>query len=169
MSFFKFSISDIEGIETDIETETAEINKRSEKALDFVGSEMIVNLQKHIHDDWYVMDKPYWYKRRTDNNSLGTPLGSDKNFTVSRNGLQLSFRYNPTGEHKNEMWNNKHKGDSLIWWVQEVKGNPFWDNFVDEQKNGGIISNFARAMSPTYLVTSENGNDVEFSNGESEV
>ena len=163
MSFFKFYVTGLETIDLDYLKETADIGRYSSSALQTVGAEMIENLQKHIQEDWYGAWKPpKVYERRTDDPSLGTPLGSKENMDASVSGMELDFTYEPNGEHKVAAWSGHRSGDGLInviqtnsGWTWKPKGagkRPFWNNFVDEEFNGQIMETFITAMSGQYKV-----------------
>ena len=184
MSFFKVTVSGLETIDEDFELESRKIEKAFPQALQYVGSEMIVSLQKHIFEDWYKpWGPPLIYIRRTDNNSLGTPLGSKENMDVFVDNDSLEFTYEPTGDHAVSDWNSV-SGDKLIEIIQTNSGwsypvgvdkigrtimpRPFWNFFVEEQANSGIIDAFIKGMSPFATVIPEGvGKDVVFDGGES--
>lgn len=162
-----------DGLDEELEKEIAKIESYIPMALEGVGSEMIWDLQEHIQQDWYEPWKPKEYRRRTVNPSLGTPLGSDKNINVSVKGKSLDFDYSPTGKHVVKAWHTRD-GDVLIESIQtgELWGNPpprpFWNNFVEEQKNEKIMQNFVNYFPKEYKVIAEGGEkDVDFDSGES--
>ena len=164
MSFFNVTISGLESIQEDVNAEIQTIWTKVPKALNNVGREMIVNLQKHIENEWYYGYSPKGYKRRTDDSSLGTPLGSADYMDYSANGGQFEFTYVPKGDHENSLWHTRD-GDDLTESIQtgELKGDPpprpFWNSFLFEQEQSGIINAFAEGMLPDYKVVSD-GNDV---------
>lgn len=164
MSFFNVTISGLESIQEDVNAEIQTIWTKVPKALNNVGREMIVNLQKHIENEWYYGFFPKTYKRRTDDSSLGTPLGSADYMDYSANGGRLEFTYVPKGDHENSEWHTRD-GDDLTESIQtgELKGDPpprpFWNSFLFEQEQSGIINAFAEGMLPDYKVVSD-GNDV---------
>jgi hypothetical protein len=159
-------IPEIIGLESDFETEIANINKHIPLALSSVGADMEDNLQKHLYYDWYLANTPKEYKRRTDNPKLGTPLGSEKNINYVAYGNNLLFTYTPTGEHEDEYWHTSD-GDELIINIQtgELVGTapprPFWNNFVEEQQQKLIVT-FAEAMRP-YNVIREKDEKIDLS------
>ena len=173
----------IEGLDEEIKDEIAKINKQIPIALNQVGSEMILDLQRHIHEDWYNPWKPTVYHRRTDDSSLGIPLGDDKNITayVDKFTKSLGFIYAPTGWHEEGRLHNgwyrrgdgiRRDGDELIESIQtgRLAGSPpprpFWNNFVEEQKNEKIMQTFTRGMLPYNLVL-EGEQDLQFDGNES--
>ena len=157
------------GLKEDLNKEYRSIKNQTNYALTEVGVELQSDLISAIKRDWYSKYTPAIYKRRTDNQSLGTPLGDESNFAethTSKSDQTLYFAYNPTGEHRNTKWNDR-SGDSLIEWIQReheykdeesgepylvIPARPFWNNFIDEQIDGGIMDKFIRAMSPVYNV-----------------
>lgn len=175
----------IEGLDEEIKDEIAKIEKDIPIALEGVGSGMIRDLQEHIQQDWYEPWQPKVYKRRTDNPSLGTPLGSDKNMSVyvDKFTKSLGFVYDPTGWHEIGILHNgwyppeegfRRDGNELIESIQtgRLEGGPpprpFWNNFVEEQKNEKIIENFINSFPKEYkVIADDNKNDLVFDSGES--
>lgn len=165
----------IKGLDEEIKDEIAKIEKDIPIALEGVGSGMIRDLQEHIQQDWYEPWQPKVYKRRTDNPSLGTPLGSIDNMSVSVKGKVLDFDYTPTGEYSGEGFVEERNGDELITALQTGKdlwGNPkprpFWNNFVEEQKNEKIMENFINSFPKEYkVIADDNKSDLVFDSGES--
>lgn len=153
--------TNVEGVREDINEEKKEIEISSLIALSEVGEDMKLCLQEHIHNDWYEKwGEPREYQRRTDDPSLGTPIGDISNMEsyVLKSGLR--FRYNPKGNHKNEKWSIQN-GDDLIRIIQDNLGwkwkptedtegrmimpRPFWDNFVEEEETRAL-SSFINAL-----------------------
>ncbi len=160
---------EIIGLKEDLEKEKKRLLSLSEKALKNVGAEMVFDLQNRIQKDWYEKwGDPKVYRRRTDNPSYGTPLGSEENMTYDKKRLgdevEFSFGYFPNGEHNNpptdEDWHSVD-GNDLIQIIQKNEGwqypvdedtqgrtimpRPFWDNFVEEQKTK-VVENFIKGM-----------------------
>ena len=167
------SFSGLESIRAEYEIHKSAILSNIPLALGVVGSEMTVGLQRHVMEDWYYVYKPYVYKRRTDDPSLGTPLGDGANISSEVSGHSLTFTYTPTGEHQNGAWSDRH-GDELIEWIQEggtgIPPRPFWNNFLEEQRNGEIMNAFILGMGEKYPVIAEGGDrDLYFDPGESEL
>lgn len=161
------------GLEQDIEKEKKAINEQVNIALNFMGSEMQRDLQTILWDEWYKKYTPTRYIRRTDNKSLGTPLGDNENFDISVKNQTLEFVYSPTGVHANPEWTNR-SGDDLITWIQKahyyaeaedgevlnnIPSRPFWNIFIDKQMDEKIIDNFIEGMSPKYTVTQDKNDD----------
>lgn len=183
-AFFTATYEGFETVEEDVEKHRQKIEKISSDALSFLGTEMTKTLQKHIREDWYEpWGPPKAYPRRTDNPSLGIPLGDNRNISAEQKGLSLIFTYKPSGDHAARKWYRK-SGDALIEVIQENKGwsfqpkfdrnghaimpRPFWDRFVEEEKNGGIWSAFQYGFGGHgyNLIPEGNGLDVEFAPGE---
>lgn len=166
MSFFNVTIEGVESIQQDLNNEATQIYQAIPTALHQVGSDMIATLQKHIEEVWYYDHGfyPKEYKRRTDNPSLGTPLGSEKNMAYSVSGTSLDFTYMPTGEHKDKAWHDRD-GDDLIVSIHLGKllgdppPRPFWNSFVNDEEHNGVINSFAKGMKPKYDVIAD-GKDV---------
>lgn len=160
----------INGLNEDFRKEEIEMRGRANVALFDIGIEMQHDLKSILQKEWYSKYTPKQYERRTDNSSLGRPLGDDYNFhinvTPNREGSTLNFMYEPTGEHANQEWYERN-GDALIKWIQEehnyaeteggeilstIPARPFWNKFIDEQSKGGIIRKFKYGMLPYYQI-----------------
>lgn len=159
----------INGLKEDLDNEYNAIKKQTNYALAETGVEMARDLQSALQREWYAKYKPKVYKRRTDDNALGIPIGSDENFDFGVRRQLLDFAYNPTGKHINPEWDSRD-GDDLISWIQNehnyadretgeidftIPARPFWNIFLQEQENGGIMEKFIKAMSPKYTVIEE--------------
>lgn len=165
--------ANIKGLSEDLKNEKAALDKKINYALLQVGVEMQTDLQNILQSDWYDRYKPVTYQRRTDNPSLGTPLGSDNNFEKYVVRQSLEFTFEPTGTHANPLWTER-SGDSLIAWIQRehnyvdedgevvrmIPSRPFWNNFLDTQMDGGIMEKFIKAMSPNYIVHEDGTDDL---------
>lgn len=153
----KVSVEVEQSLDDDFQREVGDIRAHFPNALHFIASEMKANLQEHLQSDWYSAYKPKKYQRRTDNTSLGTPLGDEtKNMSDEYPTKDsLEFRYYPTGEHARTLWHQRD-GDNLIKWIQtdhnNIPARLFWDNFVDEQKQHGIIDAFVTGMKPFVVI-----------------
>lgn len=154
-------------VSKDLDLESHKINDMCWWALENVGSTMRESLKQHIHSDWYVKwGEPKVYKRRTDNPSLGTPLGSDENIitVVDPRTRTLTFGYRPKGEHQDAGWYS-YDGDAIISMIEEGKSSPlwmfepgedqhqreimprpFWSNFLNEMQNGKIMEAFTEGF-----------------------
>ncbi len=162
-------IDGLQQIDTEIQKKLNLIKNQARSAFHLIGSEMISNLQDHIHKDWYTQDTPGNYKRRTDFPSFGTPLGDARNMSVSissdENNLPvLFFIYEPTGAHQKFYWHDRD-GDDLIDSIQQgtpigKKPRPFWDRFVEEQLDSEIMQSFINAMKPFKVECSGDGDVI---------
>ena len=124
-------------------------------------------LKRHIDKDVYSAYTPTVYKRRSDNESYGTPLNNMLMYTkeISPVGgnvggkLVVTSRlyYNPTGVHTVKKWSSSGSskkgilnvdGNDLInriekkspgynWGNDIVPARPFWQEFVTEMVQGG--------------------------------
>lgn len=166
MSIFNVTISGLDTLEKDFADEIFKIEKKIPDALQTVGDQMIANLQTHITNEWYHGYKPKAYKRRSDDSSLGTPLGSEDYMDAKViGGNTLDFVYLPKGDHKNKAW-HRRDDDELIESIQtgSLKGDPpprnFWNSFLYDQERVGIINAFISGMAPDYVVIPE-CDDVE--------
>lgn len=166
------------GLKEDLAKEEKSIKKQANYALTQTGVELARDLQSTLHREWYKRYTPKVYQRRTDNPKLGTPIGADENFgdtntDVAKN--MLEFVFNPTGQHANRDWNSR-SGDKLITWLQNehnyadeetgeidftIPARPFWNIFLQEQENGGIMEKFIKGMSPEYTVIPEASDKIE--------
>ena len=139
------------GLKADIEKEKNKIKGSVNRALNYVGAEMVISLQDHLQNDWYRVWKGKQYKRRTDG-AIGVPLASLENFDVlpAKNG-KLTFEYLPTGEYPENNDYHTNDGDDLIRAIQngylgeDAPARPFWDNFVNEQETSAV-ANFVQGM-----------------------
>ena len=170
MSFFKVTITGLDTIDEDFELESRKIEKAFPHALHYVGSEMIANLRKHIFEDWYQQYTPTLYQRRTDDPSLGQGLMSLDYMDAQIQGSQMQFIYEPSGDHANAAYHTRD-GDKLIEFLQVgaegIPPRPFWNFFVEEQKNSGIMEAFMRGMKPYEVIPEGGENDVVFEGNES--
>ena len=180
------TIEGLDSIDRDYNREYTTIASKIPSALQNVGSEMIAALQKHIREDVYdAWGQPVQYVRRGDDNSYGTPLYAEQNMDISVSGMSMRFSYEPTGEHA--MIDDEYSvdGDALINVIQKNFGwrfrprfdrqgraimpRPFWNNFVEEMENGGIMDAFIRGMDGYKVVPQGGSNDVIFSGDESKL
>ncbi len=71
---------------------------------------------------------------------------------VGNNTNTLRFQYLPDGKHKDLAGEQVRNGNELIEWIQngheEIPPRPFWNNFVSEMEQGGIIDAFITGMLP---------------------
>lgn len=175
MSFFNVTVTGLGTIDSDVTAEIKDISAKIPPALQYIGSEMTANLQKHIKEDWYTPWRPDAYERRTDNPSLGTPLGSTENMHIAVAGpthdQRLTFTYLPTGEHAEEKWHQRD-GDELIKWIQhgagDIPARPFWNNFVSEQEHA-VITNLEHAMRPYKMLNTDTRLDLSDSYVEGQI
>lgn len=178
-SFFHVSIQGEDTLSNEVNDQILAVSRAATDALRLVGSDMIESLQRHIRHDWYEpWGPPKDYERRTGKNDPDA-LGSEKNMHVDPHGLSLSFVYSPTGRHEVRAW-NKRSGDALIETIQtnsgwtweptkdkkrrEIMPRPFWNNFVEEQRNGAAFDSFVRGFEGHgFDIERENGNmDMDF-------
>lgn len=185
MGLFKVTVSGFETVENDLEKEQKQIEKASVEGLRMVESQFYADLERHIQKDWYeAWGEPKQYERRTDDPSLGPPLGDFSNMNSEIKGLTLTFDYFPSGKHSNGEWNN-HNGDEIIKIIQMNEGwsypvnedrqkrmimpRPFWNNFVEEEFNGQAFAVFDYGFSGRGydLIPEGVGKDLEYTSGES--
>lgn len=186
----------IEGLDEELKDEIAKIEKQIPKALEQVGGEMIESLSRHLDEDFYNKYSPVAYRRRyteglrNKKNMIATVKGRTLQFEYKPSGkptgtLGDTLNWSEDLEnwlkqfHKTAttpIFSPAHEGDDLIVWAQkrhkigkyEIPARPFWNFFIEEQKNGGILNAFSVGMLPNYEVIKENGeNDVVFDSGES--
>lgn len=185
MSFFNVKIEGLDSLDKDFEEHKRAIYQKVPKALHFVGSEMIGDLQRHIMDDFYDAYTPEGYHRRFDYYpNLGTPMISQDNMDVNVRGQELSFVYSPKTEHSNlDSWVqdkpvkgifslSSRTGDDLIVWGQmshfdgRIPARPFWNRFVEEQSRSNLLDNFIIGMGTVYKVEKESAEKVEMDGNE---
>lgn len=152
----------VQGLQEEVDRALSGIGAALPRALGEVARGMAEDLSRHIREDWYEpWGPPEVYKRRTDDPTRGTPLGSPANMDAVVSGGSLTFTYEPTGEYSIGEAHNAD-GDKLIKIIQEDEGwawnvgkdkkkryifpRPFWDNFVREQAAHGIMDRFCAGM-----------------------
>ena len=174
MSFFNVNIEGLDSLDKDFEKHQKAIEKRIPMALRFVAGEMIADLQRHIMDDFYEAYTPKDYERRLENYpNLGTPMILQENMQTEIEGNVLSFTYSPKTEHADlDNWVqdkpvkgtfplSARTGDDLIIWGQmahyrgRIPARPFWNLFVEEQRDKKILDNFIFGMGAKYPVEKE--------------
>jgi len=177
MQLFNATIEGWETVEEEKKQFIKGVNVATRKALVYVSSELVAKLQQHIQTDVYNAYTPRVYKRRSDNPSLGLPLPDKAYFyTPIPNNGRLEFEYLPSGDHQNPDWVTRH-GDELIRQLQngykyiteiegeevtkEVPARPFWDNFFEEQMNGGLTSAFINGMLMQQISVQKEHNDFK--------
>lgn len=182
----KFTVKTI-GLDAELKNEMSGLKKQSVASLTSVGADMAESLKRHIQNDWYNAYKPAVYERRTDDASLGTPIGSDDNFDISvdHSNTRLDFYFEPDRENR-KFDILSPTSDAMIEWIQRehkygevrrgtkfvkeaslvIPARPFWNNFVEEMANGGIIDSFIRNMSPQYQIK-QDANDTNLNLAES--
>ncbi len=88
-------------------------------------------------------------------------LSSD-NIHPDVKGLSLNFLYTPNAKHTAKNWSSGMSSDDLIEIIQtnegwryepskdkngrEIMPRPFWNNFVEEQRNGALMYSFAKGF-----------------------
>lgn len=168
MSLFNVTITEQGSLQNDVNSEVKKIKSQIPKALNVVGSDMIIALQRHLKRDWYDAYTPTAYQRRTDNPALGTPLGADENITTAVMGTDLAFDYAPTGEHRDIPIDEARHGNALIEWIQarhgEIPERPFWNNFVYEMEKGGIVNSFIKGMQPFNVIKTADDDNINLEN-----
>lgn len=180
------------GLDEEVKKEYNKISRKIPKALNVVGSEMIENLTQHLNEDFYAKYQPKVYERKYDRG-----LRNKENMVATVSGKKLQFEYKPynsngiTAEQiskQNEFmqhWLSQgvavgivgedRIGDELIVWCQkqhkigesDIPARPFWNNFVEEQKNSGIIDAFTRGMQPYEVIREYGNNDLDFDTNDS--
>lgn len=184
------------GLDEEIKGEIGKINNQIPNALNYVGAEMIVSLKRHIDQDFYNKYSPVAYPRRYTKGLLNpenidvSRKGKKLIFTYTPDG-------SPSPKHKESLnWSDDlarylkskgvsgetpifsptRKGDDLIVWGQKehklgatkIPARPFWNQFVEEQKNGKIMENFIAGMQPKYeIITEGTEKDIQFGADES--
>ena len=187
--FFTVTVIGEETLQADLNEHLLAIKDASRAGLQFLASDMISTLQKHIWNDWHEpWGEPLVYKRRTDAENdpdqgyLGVPLGDTRNMSTEIRDLSLAFVYEPTGRHTTHSWSTVN-GDALISIIQRNAGwkyepgkdkdhrnvmpRPFWNNFVEDEKNGAAFGAFEYGFSGRGYDLIREGNDVVFDGNES--
>lgn len=186
--FFKFSVK-MERLNAEVSSALGDVEKKIPGALQFVGSEMQDALVRHLREDWYeAWGPPLNYGRDTDINPEKS-LISKKRMFVEVNGGTLLFDYLDTKRRaKYSALNGEVAGpwrepDQVIKIISRNAGwefephedligrpimrRPFWNNFVEEMKNEGIINSLILGMKQQGETVQKDGKDVEFGANES--
>ena len=184
------------GLDTEVNDEIAKIENDIPIALNAVGGEMILSLKRHIQEDFYNEYSPVAYRRRYDEGLLNEEnidaetLGKRTlHFTYNPQGLPMGKLKDSLNwsEDLEEYLKSQHKtgetpffskarnGDDLIVWGQtahdigkkHIPARPFWNNFVEEQKNGAIMNTFSTYMTKYAMVLEGGEKDLQFEPNES--
>ena len=195
MPNYTFSVvaEGLENIDEDVRQFKNELIKNIVSALPSVMDDARSHLKKHIDEDVYSKSvySPKVYKRRSDDNSWGTPLNNMEANTqvVSPSGgnvggqlmVTTTLYYHPTGEHTVNKWSsttttptvNNVDNDDLIariekkdpaynWGQGEVPPRPFWQKFITEMvDNGELEKLFVDAMKGKDATTVADGQIYE--------
>lgn len=188
----------IEGLDKEVNEHIEKIGRKIPQALEDVGSEMQESFIRHIQEDFYNKYSPVAYRRRYEKGLLdkanihiekikenrlvfsylpkGEPQGTLKDsLNWSENLEEYLKSVNKTAD--TPFFHPAHNDDELIVWAQKkhkignynIPARPFWNNFVEEQKNGKIMETFigSTAWKP-YSIQAEGGeSDLMFSASES--
>lgn len=184
------------GLAKEVRESIVEIEKEIPIALNAVGSEMIESLNRHLDEDFYKKYNPVAYRRRyteglkNQKNIDAQVNGKTLTFTYTPSGEPVGKladsrnwsenlenwlkSVNKTGE--TPFFSPTRSGDELIVWAQKaheigkqkIPERPFWNHFVEEQKESKIIDTFIGAFSNDYRPTKEGGEmDIQFDGQES--
>ena len=164
-----------------------EMKKPIRKGLETAGYAMAPALKQHIADDWYdAWGPPRKYLRRTDYPEYGEGLYEQVKEAEIHDDSVL-FEYLPNGEYRRASGAiaNTASGDDLINIIQynrgweykpsldrqgrEIMPRPFWNNFVEEMKNGILLDAFEAGFTTGgWSMIREGGdNDMAWAAGES--
>lgn len=173
-------------LEQEVEAHVPRIKDAANMALHSCESEMSASLLEHIKNDWYdAWGEPLVYKRRSDNDDYGQGLMDPDNITPNVNGLTLTFLFTPNAKHSAKNWSRDLSSDELIEVIQTNSGwkyeptedrrgrkimpRPFWNNFVEEQRNGMLFGAFESGFGGRgYDLEREGGTkDLDFPPNES--
>lgn len=185
--FLTITIQGLDGIDKELSDALYEMKKPIRRGLETASLTFVPVLQQHIETDWEdTWGEPIVYHRRTNYPELGTPLGSEEymNTEIGKDGMSLRFDYTPKGKHKKYQIAELN-GDDLINVIQLNEGwrwephldkngraimqRPFWNNFVEEMKDGILMDAFEYGFtSGGWSMIREGGSkDMEWANGES--
>lgn len=178
-------IDGMEGIDKDFRQFMNTLIVDLRDALPKVMDDAKENLKQHIETDVYSASvyQPKVYKRRSENDGLGTPLNymeSPNVKIISPAGgnvggkLQITTKlyYNPTGNHSVKKWHGvdynelvgriENKDPAYHWGNEKVPKRPFWQNFITEMVDGnGLESSFVRHMKEVGETVTADGSIVE--------
>lgn len=165
-----FSLEFIGSLREDLESATREVKAQIPFALHYVGAEMRERLQEKARTVWYDGYTPLNYDRRTDTGE-GIALADSRTMQIDVDEDSLSFTYEPVSNQ----WippDEDVSGDHLIniiqtgtggFWIspkgeKRVPPRPYWNEFIADMENDGIISAFIAGMEPFTVV--KDGRDV---------
>lgn len=187
---------EVTGLEKDLEEHLEKIEKEIPIVLNAVGSEMIESLNRHLDEDFYNKYNPVAYRRRyteglkNQKNINAQVDGKTLTFTYTPSGepvgkLVDSLNWSEDLENwlksvqqtgETPFFSPTRSGDDLIVWGQRaheigkfhIPARPFWNHFVEEQKESKIIDTFIGAFSNKYKpIIDGDGTDVMFDGQES--
>ena len=187
-SLFKVSAKWEGSLEQDVDSHLPGIKSAANMALHSCESVLITSLSEHIQKDWFDRWYPIEYRRRTDHPEDripgdGEPLGSEEYMDTKVSDLTLTFLYTPKSNHRYAKWANHRWDDELIetiqlgpkgkWtWISQddpPPERPFWNNFVEELRNGLLFAAFEDGFGGRgYDLVREGGEkDLDFPGDES--
>lgn len=185
--FLTITIQGMDALDKELQDALYEMKKPIKRGLQTAASTLAPALRQHIADDWYdEWGPPRKYLRRTDYPEYGEGLYAQVEEAVVRDDAIL-FEYSPSGEYRYQKGHasSNANGDELINIIQynrgwqfkptldrqgrEIKPRPFWNNFVNEVKDGILMDAFEYGFtSGGWTMTREGGSkDMEWANGES--
>lgn len=181
--FVKITIRDFGVAEKELNDALYEMKKPIQRGLQTAATTFAPVLRQHIADDWYdAWGPPRKYLRRTDYPEYGESLYAQVEEATVRDG-SVEFVYLPNGQHR--LSGESASGDELIRIIQnnseweykptydrqgrEIMPRPFWNNFVEEMKDGILMDAFEYGFtSGGWSMIREGGSkDMQWANGES--
>lgn len=181
--FLTITIKGMDGLDKELSDALYEMKKPIQRGLQNAAMTFAPALKQHIADDWYdAWGPPRKYLRRTDYTKYGESLYSQVDEATVHDGY-VDFVYLPNGQHR--LYGESASGDDLIRIIQnnsgwefkpsydrqgrEIMPRPFWNNFVEEMKDGILMDAFEYGFtSGGWSMVREGGSkDMEWANGES--
>lgn len=176
-------------VENELKDVLYEMKKPIRRGLETAAMAMAPALKQHIADDWYdAWGPPKKYLRRTDYPEYGPGLYEQVEEAVVKDDSVL-FEYLPSARHSLEIDPETRYvpegGDELINIIQYNRGwldppnldrqgrhimpRPFWNNFVEEMKNGLLMDAFEAGFSSGgwSMVREGGAQDMAWATGES--
>lgn len=186
--FLTVTMSGWESVKQELDDVMTAMKRPIRNGLATAGYAMAPALKQHIADDWYdAWGPPKKYLRRTDYPERGPSLYEQVEEAVVRDD-SVFFEYLPSGEYRSAggMKTSDANGDDLINIIQYNRGwtfppsldrqgrnimpRPFWNNFVEEMKDGLLMDAFEAGFSstPDWTMVREGGAmDMAWDAGES--
>lgn len=177
--FFRFSAESY-GLVEELNAAADDVKKKIPGALQFVGADMQESLMRHLREDWYeAWGEPLVYERDADKRPARSIMSKTR-MHVEVDGEKLLFDYMDNKRIASGSWTEDDQvikviGSNSGWqfppkrdiFGRYVMPRPFWNNFVNEMKNEGIMQSFITGMKLQGISIEKDTAGVNFSPDES--